>query len=94
MFPSDLLDVLQKEQEKEQGVASDLNLGSCSWEDIMVAIDAAKTKYATKADKNMGRAFVRSRPAMTTIHALCNVIPEETGMSVLKGGLMLTFKVC
>ena len=60
----------------------------------MRAIDAAKVKYESKADKNKGRAFMRNRPAMVTIHALCNVIPEETGLSALKGGLMLTFKVC
>ena len=60
----------------------------------MAAIELAKTKYASKTDKNKGRAFVRNRPAMKTIHALCNVIPEENGLSVLRGGLMLTFKVC
>ena len=89
MIISDLLDVLQNQQR----VDSDAKLRSCSWEDVMGAIDMAKTKYATKADKNKGRAFIRNRPAMRTIHALCNVIPEENGLSVLRGGLMLTFKV-
>jgi hypothetical protein len=76
-----------------QGVASSGELQSFSWEDVMKTIDEAKAEYAAKATKSKGRAALRSRPAMKTLHVLTNVIPEEKGLSALRGGLTLTFKV-
>jgi len=59
----------------------------------MRSINTAKAEYAAKATKSKGRAALRSRPAMKTLHMLTNVIPEEKGLSALRGGLTLAFKV-
>lgn len=67
--------------------------GNCSWDDVLDSMESARTEHSTKSDKNKLRAVPRNRAIVTTLHSLCEMIPEQDGLSVLRGGLKLVFGV-
>jgi hypothetical protein len=63
-----------------------------TWSDILESIHAAKTTYLDKAEKKNEGSLPKNRAIITTLDLLTAMIPEENGLSVLKGGLGLVFK--
>jgi hypothetical protein len=85
---SDLEEILNSWETIEPGMEPQ----SCCWEDVMAAIETAKEAYAMKAT-NKGRVVLRNMATIKTLQALSQVVPEQDGLSVLRGGLTLVFKV-
>jgi hypothetical protein len=83
-------------------IIGDLDLQDCDWETVIQtrdfvvdAIDAAKGAYKDRGTSNPLRRIARqSGTIVTTIEPLLAVIPDKEGLSALKGGLALIFKVC
>jgi hypothetical protein len=69
-------------------------LGSgVSWDDVMESMQLAKESQDDKVKQKNIRSLPRNRTIITTLDLLTAMIPEEKGLSVLKGGLSLVFKV-
>jgi len=66
----------------------------CSWDDVLSSIEATRDEYERKTGKNRLRAMPRSQVIVTTLHGLTEMIPEQDGLSILRGGLKLIFGVC
>ena len=65
----------------------------CSWDDVLGSIEETRVEYERKAGKNRLRAIPRSPVIVTTLHGLTEMIPEQDGLSILRGGLKLIFGV-
>ncbi len=66
------------------------------WQDVVDAIEATKAQDHAKADKSfLGmRARVRKLgPEIAVLDSLTAMIPDQNGLSVLRGGLTTLFKV-
>jgi hypothetical protein len=78
-----------------QSVNADLNHGYCCWQDVVDAIEAAKACDQAKADKSFIRARLRKSAAeLGVLESLTNMIPDQDGLSILRGGMMTVLKVC
>jgi hypothetical protein len=67
---------------------------SNSWDEVLNSIEAAREDYEKKTGKSRLRAIPRSQVVVTTLHGLTEMIPEQDGLSILRGGLKLIFGVC
>ena len=66
----------------------------CSWAEVLKYIEDAKKTYAAKADNNPIRRFIRGGDAVAGIlERMTDFIPDEKGLSVLKGALAFIFQV-
>ncbi len=66
------------------------------WQDVVDAIETAKAQDQAKADKSLlgMRARLRkSGPEIAVLDSLTAMIPDQNGLSVLRGGLTTLFKV-
>ncbi|KAK7935964.1 hypothetical protein PG985_001459 [Apiospora marii] len=63
----------------------------CSWEDVLASMEQAVTEDESKAQHNRARALVRNRPVIITLQSLTNMIPDQDGLSVMRGGLKYIF---
>jgi hypothetical protein len=64
------------------------------WQDVVDAIDASKAQDVAKADRSSVRARLRKAgPAIALLESLAGMIPDQDGLSVLRGGLTTLFKV-
>jgi len=65
-----------------------------TWEGLQNFIDDAIQKYEKKATINPIRGWLRkSKANLQILSALVPMVPDEKGMSVLKGGLTFVLKV-
>jgi hypothetical protein len=61
---------------------------------VIDAIDTAKAEDDAKADKSRIRAYVRrSGPEIAILDSLTDLIPDQDGLSILRGGLSVLLKV-
>lgn len=65
----------------------------CSWAEVMVSMEEACSEYKKKAKGDKIRAMQRNRAVAATLQSLGEMIPEQDGLSVLRGGLNGIFKV-
>ncbi|KAK7963481.1 hypothetical protein PG996_008828 [Apiospora saccharicola] len=63
----------------------------CSWEDVLASMEQAVTQDETKIRRNRARALLRNRPVIVTLQSLTNMIPDQDGLSVMRGGLKYIF---
>jgi hypothetical protein len=66
------------------------------WQDVVDAIETAKAQDQAKADKSLlgMRARLRnSGPEIAVLDSLTAMVPDQNGLSVLRGGLTTLFKV-
>jgi hypothetical protein len=64
------------------------------WQDVVDAIEASKAQDAAKADRSSLRARLRkSGSEIALLDSLAGMIPDQDGLSVLRGGLTTLFKV-
>lgn len=70
------------------------NPNDCGWNDVLSCIDIAKASYAEKGKNSKLSEW--SRHADTTasaLESLAGMIPDDQGLSVLRGGLVFIFQV-
>lgn len=65
----------------------------CSWDDVLASMEQAVANDETKADRSRARALLRNRPVIVTLQTLTNMIPDQDGLSVMRGGLKYIFDV-
>ncbi|KAK8065117.1 hypothetical protein PG997_011864 [Apiospora hydei] len=84
------LDVFNDNQSSHVQTTS-LDLLKCSWDDVINQLEAAKVengKHSKKAKRRIDRAIDSAAPYM---EYWIECLPEEYGLSVVKGGLTLLF---
>jgi hypothetical protein len=65
----------------------------CSWQDVLESIDIARGEYDLKMLKNGTLCMQRNRALAVSLELLADMIPDQDGLSVLRGGLKFLFKV-
>jgi hypothetical protein len=70
----------------------------CSWQDVVYAIEEAKGEDNAKGErsffgKHLRAPLRRSAPVIATLDSMTNMIPDQNGLSILRGGLVTVFKV-
>lgn len=67
----------------------------CTWDDLIGQIDAAIEVDRRKGDNNRIRRVARNASAdVKMLKSLISIIPDEKGLSILRGGLSIIFQVC
>ena len=67
---------------------------NCSWNDVFEQIDTVERAYDAKAPKGSLRSRIRDgKSDAQTLNSLLFVIPDEKGLSILRGGLSFIFQV-
>ncbi|KAK4139550.1 uncharacterized protein C8A04DRAFT_32938 [Dichotomopilus funicola] len=88
--PESLVEVLQDVEIVDNTLP---NRSSC-WQDVISAIETAKAQDGAKAEKSILRSRLRkSGPEVAVLEALAGMIPDQDGLSILRGGLMTLFKM-
>jgi hypothetical protein len=72
---------------------TDCNYQGCSWDEVLTSIDQAIDAYNEKGKKSKFRKVGRNSAIVSTLESLAQVVPEGKGLSVLRGGLSMIFKV-
>lgn len=68
--------------------------GLQSWNEVLKVIQDAKDQYLEKAKRNWFREKLRKgEDVATVLQNLTEMIPEEYGLGVLRGGLSILFTV-
>ncbi|MGI4851483.1 MAG: hypothetical protein ACRYGR_06030 [Janthinobacterium lividum] len=72
-----------------------LDLDNVSFDVDLQTVHDARDDYHAKAEKHRSRAWMRDGKELADIlNAMTAMIPDEKGLSVLKGGLAFIFRVC
>ncbi|KAK7403239.1 hypothetical protein QQX98_011011 [Neonectria punicea] len=64
-----------------------LSSTDCSWAEVLASMEAASHQYKVKANNAKLRAAQRNRTVAVTLQSLAEMIPEQDGLSVSRGGL-------
>lgn len=68
--------------------------GVQSWNDVLRLIEAAEDHYVEKGTRNWFRQKLRKGENVATVlQSLTELIPEEYGLGVVRGGLSILFTV-
>ncbi|KAI1329097.1 hypothetical protein F5Y16DRAFT_133499 [Xylariaceae sp. FL0255] len=63
----------------------------CSWDQVLEAMENAKNEHESR---NKGlRSLPRNRAIVRTLHSLADTIPDQNGLSVVRGGLKTIFEL-
>ncbi|KAL1841758.1 hypothetical protein VTJ49DRAFT_6596 [Mycothermus thermophilus] len=85
-----LIDVLHDVETVDSSVLSYIS----RWQDVLDAIEAAKSQDGAKAENNVLRAGLRKAgPEIAVLESLSNMIPDQDGLGALRGGLTTLFKL-
>ncbi|KAH6687816.1 hypothetical protein F5X68DRAFT_261159 [Plectosphaerella plurivora] len=66
---------------------------ACSWQDVLDSMETAAAQYGAKTESNRLRALPRNKAIAVTLESMTDMIPEESGLGVLRGGLKTIFKL-
>lgn len=87
------LDLLLETSEDYEDVLLSFKHKGILWDDVLESIHDAKEQYHTKSEKNKLRNVYKNKALIMTLHSLTDMIPDQNGLSVMRGGLKLIFKV-
>lgn len=65
----------------------------CSWDEVVSTMEAARAE-SDKRKRKLPVRIYKNRALVTTLESLSDMIPDQNGLSVLRGGLKTIFKVC
>lgn len=71
----------------------ELKFQSCSWDDVLESMLVAKNHHDGKGETSKMRSALRNRTIIVTLQSLTNMIPDQYGLSVMRGGLKYVFDV-
>jgi hypothetical protein len=92
MWISELKTALQSIN--DTGLLEGKDMGKITWEDIIDAMDSARTSYISKGERNMARRVLRHGAALEVVfEPLLGLIPDQYGLNIIRGGLVVLFKV-
>ena len=87
------LDMMLETSSDASGIISAFRHRGFSWDDVLESIDSARKHHNTKAETRKISDLYKTRALITTLHSLTDMIPDQDGLSVMRGGLKLIFKV-
>lgn len=87
------LDTLLEASENYEDVLLAFKHKGNLWDDVLESIHDAKEQYHPKSEKNKLQNVYRNKALIMTLHSLTDMIPDQNGLSVMRGGLKLIFKV-
>ena len=64
-----------------------------SWDDVLESIQIARDEHDEGEGRGKFRNAYKNKALITTLHSLTDMIPDQDGLSVMRGGLKLIFKV-
>ncbi|KFZ00081.1 hypothetical protein V498_00311 [Pseudogymnoascus sp. VKM F-4517 (FW-2822)] len=74
-------------------IDSNLKGLNSSWDDVLECIQSSETSYNAKAEKSWIRKYVReSKVTSQNLKIAAELIPNDKGLSVLRGGLCFMFE--
>lgn len=72
----------------------ELQVQSRSWDDVVEVMEEAEAEYELKGSKNKARRLLRNGETVAKVlQSLAEFIPDEKGLSVLRGGIVLLCSV-
>lgn len=86
---------LETSEDREDVILA-YNHNGISWDDVLKSIQDANEEYLTKSEKNTPKNVYnghKNKALIMTLHSLTDMIPDQDGLSVMRGGLKLIFKV-
>lgn len=66
---------------------------NCTWTDVFNLMQNASSEYREKSESSKMRAAQRDKAIAVTLLSLTDMIPEQDGLSILRGGMSTIFKV-
>lgn len=76
-----------------QDNAGSSGVEDCTWADVLNSMQDATSEYREKSDSSRVRAAQRDKAIAVTLLSLTDMIPEQDGLSILRGGMSTIFKV-
>lgn len=70
----------------------DFRYEDCSWDEVVSAMAEARAE-SDKRKRKLPVRIYKNRAVVTTLESLSDMIPDQNGLSVLRGGLKTIFKV-
>ena len=64
-----------------------------TWTDVFSLMQNASSEYREKSESSKLRAAQRDKAIAVTLLSLTDMIPEQDGLSILRGGMSTIFKV-
>jgi hypothetical protein len=65
----------------------------CSWDEVLDSIYVAKSEYEGKTSSQILRAIPRNSVLVGALRSLADMIPDQDGLSVMRGGMKYIFEV-
>jgi hypothetical protein len=66
---------------------------TCSWQDVLDSMETARQDFDSATKKSKGKAAIRYKIVLSTLQSLTEMIPDQDGLSVMRGGLKMIFSV-
>ncbi|KAJ3460142.1 hypothetical protein MRS44_011009 [Fusarium solani] len=82
-----------KETQPKNDFWENFDPDSCSWDQVVAELDETTSFYRTKAEGNAIRRSFRGPGVSRNMGPLLESIPQDNGLGVLKGGLLIIFNV-
>lgn len=76
-----------------RGEDAALGEGKSSWSDVLQSMSIAKEDYSQKRGRVKAEGLHANKTTVATLEMLTDMIPDQDGLSVLRGGLRTVFKV-
>lgn len=65
----------------------------CTWTEVFLSMQNASTEYREQTETSRLRAARRDKAIAVTLLSLTDMIPEQDGLCIMRGGLSTVFKV-
>ncbi|KAI0386148.1 hypothetical protein F5Y04DRAFT_116479 [Hypomontagnella monticulosa] len=87
------LEAIAESPENAKDIISTFKHQGFSWDDVLQSIHEATNEYNTRLGGNGIKNVHNNRILIKTLHSLTDMIPDQDGLSVMRGGLKLIFKL-
>lgn len=78
---------------QQEGQHEDAGIKDCTWTEVLSSMQDASSEYREKSETNKLRAAQRDKAMAMTLLSLTDMIPEQDGLSFLRGGMSTIFKL-
>ncbi|KAK0383943.1 hypothetical protein NLU13_8034 [Sarocladium strictum] len=84
---------LQTVLDSFEGKDASLREGGSSWTDVLESMAAAREDYNQKRRETKAGSVHANKSTIATLEMLTDMIPDQDGLSILRGGLKVVFKL-
>lgn len=79
--------------EASRGLGLDFGSRDYSWDDVLESLQTTSKEYEVKTEQNKIKRVLKNKAMVSTLQSLTDMIPDQNGLSILRGGLRLVFSV-